>query len=720
MNMLFFSSVRRFRRCVSSLAVLFAVSLFAACSSDGDAEQALKPNPPQDVHLDSTVQPTTNSLTFCWSRVEGATAYEWELRNADQTQLVQSGRGLTACSVALYKLDAATAYCFRVCVLRDGLRSDWSSYALGVTAREKTRLEVPEAVLKEAAETSLRIEWTAVEGCAEYAFELRDDAGKGVAEGQHGECGHTFEGLTENTAYRFRVKACPAEGSEDRLESDYSAWLDVRTAQSGRDKIGLPLAGENDGVVRAFPGAEGGGMYTTGGRGGEIYYVTNLNDEGEGSLRDALSRGDRTILFKVCGTIRLTKTLEIKRNNITIAGQTAPGQGITIADGTVVIKADNVIVRYLRFRLGDRGNGLDDGSDAFWGRYRENIIIDHCSMSWSIDEVASFYANRNFTMQWCVAAEALKNSKLHSKGAHGYGGIWGGRNASFHHNLLANNDSRNARIDHPYVYGDYLTTHRGHVDVRNNVIYNWGGNSTYGGEDGSFNLVGNYYKPGPASKERKYFVDANSYYSGQQTYCKYARLYVEGNYHSGSYAVSINANQWSGVYLHDGEDHAESDVSGMKLSAPLSIKKDDAQTCYTSTHKAADAYTRVLAYAGASLGRDAVDKRITDNARTDRVAASGSNGSTGGLIDSQEDVGGWPELTATQQQIERASKDTDNDGIPDYYEEQLGLDAADAADARAKTLDPQGLYTNLEVYLHWIVRDITEAQRASGSYTEMK
>jgi len=718
MNIPFF--IRKYRQCLPVCVLSLVLLVFAACSSDGDVEDAGKLNPPQNVHLDSTVQPTTNSLTFCWSKADKATAYEWELRNGDKSQVVQSGEVRTSCSVAVYKLEAATTYSFRVCALCDGRRSDWSPYAVGTTAKDKTRLAAPEAALEEASETSLRIGWTAVEGAAEYAFELKNNEDKTVVEGRGGECNHTFDGLTENTAYRFRVKALPATGSEDLVESDWSAWLDVKTAQSERDKIGLPLAGENDGVVRAFPGAEGGGMYTTGGRGGEICYVTNLNDDGEGSLRDALSKGDRTILFKVCGTIHLTKTLEIKRNNITIAGQTAPGQGITIADGTVVIKADNIIVRYLRFRLGDRGNGLDDGSDAFWGRYHENIIIDHCSMSWSIDEVASFYANRNFTMQWCVAAEALKNSKLHSKGSHGYGGIWGGRNASFHHNLLANNDSRNARIDHPYVYGDYLTTHRGHVDVRNNLIYNWGGNSTYGGEDGSFNLVGNYYKPGPASKERKYFVDANSYYSGKQTYCKYARLYVADNYHAGSYASSINSDQWSGVYLHDGEDHAESDVAGMKLSSALSIKKDDAQTCYTSTHKASDAYERVLTYAGASLARDAVDQRITDNARTNHVAAQGGNGSTGGLIDSQEDVGSWPELTATQQQIDRASKDTDNDGIPDYYEEQLGLNAADAADAAAKNLDPQGLYTNLEVYLHCLVRDITEAQTASSTYTEMK
>jgi len=185
-----------------------------------------------------------------------------------------------------------------------------------------------------------------------------------------------------------------------------------------------------------------------------------------------------------------------------------------IAGGTVVVDADNVIIRYMRFRLGDlnTGGNLSDGSDTIWGRYHKDIILDHCSMSWSIDECASFYANQNFTMQWCILSESLRRS-LHDKGSHGYGGIWGGRNASFHHNLLASHDSRNPRFDHPLLYlpNVALDDFRGVVDFRNNVIYNWGSNSTYGGEGGRFNMVANYYKPGPATPEKgtAAFITAN-------------------------------------------------------------------------------------------------------------------------------------------------------------------------------------------------------------------
>ena len=183
------------------------------------------------------------------------------------------------------------------------------------------------------------------------------------------------------------------------------------------------------------------------------------------------------------------------------------------------------------FRLGDEGSGLSDGSDTIWGRYHENIILDHCSMSWSIDECASFYGNSNFTMQWCILTESLKNS-VHGKGSHGYGGIWGGEDASFHHNMLSCHDSRNPRFDHPEIYETPSDPQRrGNVDFRNNVIYNWGDNSTYGGEDGHFNIVGNYYKPGPASKERIYFVDAYWYHEmddGSSSEA-YPELYMSGN-----------------------------------------------------------------------------------------------------------------------------------------------------------------------------------------------
>ncbi len=543
------------------------------------------------------------------------------------------------------------------------------------------------------------VRWPAVENARQYGWELEADG-----KTESGICYTSPYDFAMEYAvqYRFRLRALATKGSGfvDSAWSEYVSAVNTQQSEPAFD-VGLPLAWENDGVVRAFPGAEGGGMYTTGGRGGEVYHVTNLNDSGAGSLRDAVSKPNRTIVFDVAGTIRLKSNLKIQQSNLTLAGQTAPGGGICVADGTVQLAADNIIIRYLRFRLGDQGTTLSDSSDALWGRYHENIILDHCSMSWSVDEVASFYANRNFTMQWCMVAEAMANS-VHSKGGHGYGGIWGGRNASFHHNLLANNGSRNPRIDHPEIYGNYLATHRGNVDLRNNVIYNWGDNSTYGGEGGWFNLVGNYYKPGPSSKQRNYFVDAYALYDGVD--CNYPRLYLEDNYHAGGYAAAINSDPWSGIYWHNGSEVGDS--AGARQLALLAVRANDSSSCYTTTHPAAAAYEQVVAYAGASLLRDAADSRVAEEVY----------GGTGKLIDSQSEVGGWPELKASEEEIARAMTDTDGDGIPDHYEELMGLNPANEADGRAVTLDPAGLYSNLEVYLHYLVREITSAQTVAGDY----
>ena len=511
--------------------------------------------------------------------------------------------------------------------------------------------------------------------------------------------------------------AFKSEGDVTLYASTSSALLKLATLHVKSEAAAVVKfpASEQDGVLRAFPGAEGGGMYTTGGRGGKVVHVTNLNDSGAGSLREALDmNGPRTIVFDVCGTIQLQSELRIGKSDVTIAGQTAPGDGITIANYSVVVNTNNVIIRYLRFRMGD-AKGHE--GDAIWGRYRDNIIIDHCSMSWSTDECASFYANKNFTMQWCLIGESLKNS-VHGKGSHGYGGIWGGKNASFHHNILTAHSSRNPRFCHPQVYGEYLATHRGNVDYRNNVVNNWGDNSSYGGEDSHINMVGNYYKPGPASKQRNYILDANSYYSSGSTQYNYPRLYLEDNYHAGSYATAINTDNWNGIYWHDGQ--GVGDPAGAKLSKLQPIKKDDVTSCYTTTHKVADSYARLLDYAGAVLRRDAVDVRLVDDARNGKATyTSGGNGSTGGIIDTQTAVGGWPTLSATSEEIQRATKDTDKDEIPDYYEEKLGLNPA-KADATDKTLDPQGLYTNFECYLHYLVQDITLRQVEGGNYTKLE
>ena len=534
------------------------------------------------------------------------------------------------------------------------------------------------------------------------------------------------------SSYTFNFNAQPNEGDEARSAKIFF------TAHEGklRDTVVVtqfpqttdgnffkwPNKEETDGITRAFPGAEGGGMYTTGGRGGKVYHVTNLNDSGAGSLRYGLEMNDpRIIVFDVAGDIILKSDLGIGKGNVTVAGQTAPGDGICIRGGTVQVKANNVIIRFVRFRLGDESKFLSDGSDAIWGRYNENIILDHCSMSWSVDEVASFYGNRNFTMQWCMVAEAMANS-VHGKGGHGYGGIWGGRNASFHHNMLAHNNSRNARIDHPEIYGGpsssgtftYIPSHRGNVDLRNNVIYNWGDNNTYGGEGGWFNFVGNYYKPGPASRDRKYFIDANGYYSSGSRQYDYPRLYLKDNHHT-KYPEFDN-NQKEGVQLHDGAD--KGNAGTMFLSSPLPIMKDDTEVCYTTTHSVNTAYQRVLDYVGVSHRRDAVDGHIVYDA-TYGVAtyANGSNGSKGGIIDSQNDVGGWPVLTATEEELSR-TKDTDGDGIPDYYEGLFGLDMNNPADAAECTFDKR--YTNLEMYLHYLVQDIVSAQVKGGTDTELR
>ncbi len=483
-------------------------------------------------------------------------------------------------------------------------------------------------------------------------------------------------------------------------------------------------AAEEDGVPRAFPGAEGGGMYTTGGRGGKVIHVTNLNDSGSGSLRAALGEsGARTIVFDVAGTIELKSDLKISRGNVTIAGQTAPGDGICLKNYSTTVSAGNVIIRFLRFRLGDKAPWSDaditagkaDGEDCIWGRYQENVILDHCSMSWSVDEAASFYGNENFTMQWCLIAESMKDCHLHTKGNHGYGGLWGGKNASFHHNVLAHHDSRNARIDHPHIYENHKApARRGNVDLRNNVIYDWGGNNCYGGEGGWFNLVNCYYQPWPSSSDRKYFADLYAVYSSCSTCGEtnidhgYCSLYIAGNVHT-KYA-SISEDNTTGINWHNGSGHANYKAP---LSAPLQVVGKDGREAFVTTHSAEEAYALALKYAGASLRKDATDIRIL----------SGVKDGSGRIIKDIDDVialygSAWPELSATAEE-KAAILDSGGDGMPDAFEEEFGLDKADAADGNAKTLDKKKRYTNLEMYLHYLVRDICAAQVAGGSYDSL-
>jgi hypothetical protein len=460
--------------------------------------------------------------------------------------------------------------------------------------------------------------------------------------------------------------------------------------------------------VVAFPGAEGGGMYTTGGRGGKTLFVTSLEDTNtEGTLRWAVSQNyPRIIVFKVSGIIQLENVLNIKNGNLTIAGQSAPGDGICIRDYGVYINCDNVIIRYLRIRLGDEKNQADD---AFCGRYCKNILLDHCSVSWGVDECASFYANENFTMQWCIISESL-NVSVHGKGPHGFGGIWGGINASFHHNLLAHHDNRNPRFDSPVVYAEGMT--QGNVDYRNNVVYNWGTNNTYGGEGGKFNMVANYYKPGPASHWTiKWFINTIGAYTGivnnvpdVMIYSSHARLYMEGNYFTLD-SIGMNNNNWKGV--KSSNDGGSKD--GMRLTSPLSITANG-KACYVTTHTADDAYAKVLNFAGASLHRDKDDLRVVNDTRSGcATVIVGSKGSENGLIDSQNDVGGWDVYNSTAY-----PSDTDGDGIPDIWEMDNGLDKNRPGDSYARTLDPLKKLTNLDVYLNSLVEDIEREQNAGG------
>ena len=433
----------------------------------------------------------------------------------------------------------------------------------------------------------------------------------------------------------------------------------------------------------AFPGAEGAGMFTTGGRGGKVLYVTSLEDnDSVGTLRWAIrKKGPRTILFNVSGVIQLKSPLFINNGDVTIAGQSAPGDGICISNHETIISADNVIVRYLRFRLGD---GAKEAIDAFSGKGQKNIIIDHCSMSWSVDECSSFYDNENFTMQWCLIAESLRNS-AHVKGEHGYGGIWGGKNVTFHHNLLVSHDSRNPRFCGSR-YSNQPELEK--VDFRNNVIFNWGANNAYAAEGGSYNLVNNYYKPGPASKTNKYFI--NPYADDGKNHQPagiFGRFYLKGNVMEGNPAIT--KNNVSGVKMGSNFVELAPNVSLNELisNTEFSIPKP-------KTQSARKAYQSVLKNAGCSSVRDVLDMRYVNETRTGTFTYKGSKGSTNGLIDSQNDVGGWPEYKSLP-----APKDTNRDGIPDGWLEKK------YPGKKATDVDKNG-YTYLEVYLNELVKKV--------------
>lgn len=430
----------------------------------------------------------------------------------------------------------------------------------------------------------------------------------------------------------------------------------------------------------AFPGAEGAGALTTGGRFGRVIYVTNLQDSGPGSFRAAVTAGgERTVLFAVGGRIELESPVIIDKPNLTIAGQTAPGDGICISGDTVTIDAANVIVRYLRFRRGNL-ESRDDALNAVYSPGR--VIIDHCSFSWGLDENVSLYrymsydddGNRikgpieNVTIQWCISSEALD---LYD---HAYGATWGGRNVSHHHNLFAHNTARNASVG----WGD-------HMDFRNNVIFNWGHRTLDGGDRTSMvNVVNNYFKPGPATRPGalQYRIARPQIFRDFGERDEAGRWYISGNFVEGN--PKVTADNWAGGVQFGGDADAglrdEALVSGPRhppVPAPP-VKTDDART----------AYKRVLQHAGAVLPRrDPVDRRLIEEVR------SGTPTYGNGIIDTPEDVGGWPDYRGGI-----APLDGDHDGMPDAWERRHGFDETDPADG-IRDSDQDG-YTNLEEYLN--------------------
>jgi hypothetical protein len=341
------------------------------------------------------------------------------------------------------------------------------------------------------------------------------------------------------------------------------------------------------------------------------------------------------------------------------------------------------------------GDAAMQEADALEARFHKDIMIDHCSMSWSTDECVSFYGNENTTVQWCVISESLRNS-VHGKGAHGYGGIWGGKKASFHHNLLAHHDSRNPRLGEEAGKAFALSDL---VDLRNNVIYNWGGNSTYGGEAMNVNIVNCYYKPGPATSkaERIVSIDKNKV-EGTEVYDRWGKFYIDGNVVEGS--VRATEDNWKyGVYNQFHSSYGvvlDADKTAMRMAGPHPIDSN------VTTHTAHAAYERVLAFAGASLKRDDADERIVENVRNKTFSFQGSNGSTNGIIDTQNDVGGWPDLKSADVPVSTA-----DDGIPDGWKVDKKLDPTkNVANGR----DLSTAYDNIEVYINSLVNEIMTEQ----------
>lgn len=424
--------------------------------------------------------------------------------------------------------------------------------------------------------------------------------------------------------------------------------------------LGLFIAAATSGALAlpAFPGAEGFGADTPGGRGGRVIFVTNLDDAGPGSLREACEvEGPRIVMFRVSGTIALKRPITVTKPFLTLAGQSAPGDGVCLRDASFGIATHDVVVRFLRVRLGDESGKEADCIDLLNGAY--NCILDHCSATWSVDECLSTSGdNRDCTIQWCLIGESLNQSK-HAKGKHGYGSLARANGPiSWHHNLWIHNDARNPRLGDNYGRGGKYPT----FDVRNNVMYNFGGTAS-GLTQGilKVNYVGNYLRPGPSSRAPKPIT------VGHPSQLNY---FIRDNVFEGRDELTADNTQFFTVVEHEGKRVVQT-VEQPFAAPPV------------KTVSAREALELVLAGVGASRPvRDSVDARLVDHVRT----------RTGKLIDSQNEVGGWPALKSAA-----LPADTDNDGLPDTWEVARGLNPKNPSDANAVAASG---YTQIEDYLN--------------------
>ncbi len=458
----------------------------------------------------------------------------------------------------------------------------------------------------------------------------------------------------------------------------------------------------------AFPTAEGYGKWVSGGRGGQVIHVTNLEDTDrrggviEGSLRAALKTPGSepiTIVFDTAGIINLSGEMRIQRSNVTIAGQSAPGDGICIKGGSVNLGgSENLIIRHVRFRLGVNDDGSFIGGACLNIENAGSFIVDHCSFSWSAEENIGVYNNQPYTIQWCISAEGLYNAG-HDKGARSYGAVFGGAEATFHHNLLAHNYSRSPRFGTSDKNDLHVT-----LEYVNNVNYNWGRqNACYGGENEmgaggsvSINFINNYYKPGPAydGTKRTNFVRPSYEIGLQGTH--YSQWYINGNKIEGSAHTGYDANNWLGV-----------DISEYQENSPAAVTKDDLKSPQHTVpdpidmESADDAYMSVIENVGA-FPRDSMDLRIIEELKTGTATYSGTvnNGATHGIIDKPSDVGGYPTYRAYN-----IIADEDGDGMGDYWEVANNLATNDPEDRNQMTAEG---YTVLEVYLNSLAGEYME------------